>query len=154
MAEERADSSRSSLAQELAARTLRPFTSAGIALERRTLDRVLESDEIEHVLMTALESPRFQVAVRRALASEGGRQLVDSLFDSGWIDHLLDRLGTSEALGQLVDDIADSEAVAAAIAQQGLGFADRVGDGLRVRARRADDWLEHAAERVVRRQRR
>jgi len=157
MAADRPDSSRPSLAEELAsaggraaARTLRPFTSAGIAIERLTLDRVLESDELERILLTALESPHLQAALGRALESGGAQQLADGVFDSGLFDHLIDHLIASDGLWRLVDEIAGSPAVAAAISEQGLGFADRVGDGLRVRARQADHWLESAVGRITR----
>jgi hypothetical protein len=89
--------------------------------------------------------------LRRALASEGAGELIDSLFEAGLIDRLLDRLPASPALWRLVDDVAASPAVTAAISQQGLGFADQVGSGLRARVRATDAWLERAAQRIVRR---
>ncbi|HUO69728.1 MAG TPA: hypothetical protein VMU39_03045 [Solirubrobacteraceae bacterium] len=39
----------------------------------------------------------------------------------------------------------------AAITQQSLGFADQVGDEMRVRSRTADVWLERLAQRLTRR---
>ncbi len=142
-----------------AARTLRPLggavgaaTEAGIGLERRALDRVLSSDELERVLMTVLESPHLQASLRRALGSDGMRQLVDSFFDTGLFDHFIDRLLESDALWRLVDLIAQSPAVTAAVSQQGLGFADQVGGAVRSRSRRADDRLERTARRLFHRQ--
>jgi hypothetical protein len=139
--------------------TTRPFgramgaaINAGTTLERRALDRVLDSEEIDRIVVTTLDSERLQAAVRRALDSEGAQRLVDSLFDSGLIDHLLQRLGESDALWRLIDEIAQSPAVLAAVSQQGLGFADQVGDEMRTRSRRADDWLERAARRLVHRE--
>ena len=143
-------------------RALRPFNgavtaaaNAGIDLQRRTLDRVLESDELERVLMTTLDSPHFQASIRRVLASDGAGRLVDTLFDSGLFDRLFDRLVdqilASDALWRLVDEVAGSPAVTAAISQQGLGFADQVGNELRVRSRAADGWVERVAQRVVHR---
>jgi hypothetical protein len=124
---------------------------AGTNLERRALDRVLESEEIERIVVTTLDSEHFQTTVRRALESDGAKRLVDSLIDSGLIDRLLERLGESDALWRLIDEIAQSPAVLAAVSQQGLGFADQVGDEMRTRSRRADDWLERAARRLVHR---
>lgn len=139
----------------VAARGLRPFSravgaaaDAGIGLERR----VLESDELERVLLTALDSPNLQRAFGRVLGSDGMRKLVDSLFDSGLFDHILDRLLESDGLWRMIDVIAQSPAVTAAISQQGLGFADQVGDAMRGRSRQADDWLEQRARRIIRRQ--
>ena len=92
-------------------------------------------------------------------------QLVDSVFESGLIDRFLgglvdsgaldrffDRMLNSEGLWHLIDEIAGSPAVTAAISQQGLGFADQVGDQVRERSRKADDWMERAARRLISRQ--
>lgn len=139
-----------------AATTLRPLSGvmdaaagAGMSLERRAVDRVLESDELERVLTSALNSGRVQLALQRALASDGAGRVVDTLFDSGLIDRFLERMLASESLWHLIDEIAASPAVTAAISQQGLGFADQVGDEVRDRARKADDWMERAARRLV-----
>lgn len=138
--------------------TTRPFgramgaaIEAGTSLERRALDRVLDSQEVDRIMVTTLDSERLQTTVRRALESEGAQRIVDMLFDSGLIDRLLQRLGESEALWRLIDEIAQSPAVLAAVSQQGLGFADQVGDEMRFRSRRADDWLERAARRLAHR---
>jgi hypothetical protein len=136
--------------------TLRPVVSivdaaadAGLRLQRRAVDRVLESDELERVVIVAVNSVHIQTAVKLAFESDGAAQLVDSLFDSGLIDRLFERLLESEALWHLIDEIAASPAVTAAISQQGLGFADQVGDDVRARSRKADDWMERAARRLI-----
>ena len=141
-----------------AATTLRPLSGvveaaagAGISLERRAVDRVLESDELERILTAAINSGRLQLALQRTLASDGATQLVNSLFDSGLIDRFLERLLASDSLWHLIDEIAASPAVTAAISQQGLGFADQVGGEVRDRARKADDWMDRAARRLVHR---
>jgi hypothetical protein len=95
-----------------------------------------------------LESEQVQDALRRGLDSDGARQLVDGFFDSDLFDHFVDRLLASDALWRLVDEIADSPAVTVAITQQSLGFADQLGEQIRGRTRRADDWLERAAHRL------
>ena len=136
--------------------TLRPVAGvveaaagAGLRLQRRAVDRVLESDELERVVIVAINSVHIQAGLKLALESDGAAQLVDSLFDSGLIDRLLERLLESEALWHMIDEIAASPAVTAAISQQGLGFADEVGDGMRARSRKADDWMERAARRLI-----
>ena len=141
-----------------AAITLRPLSGvagaavdAGITLERRAVDRVLDSPELEHVIDAAVNSPRLQAAIRNALSSDGVNQLIDSIFDSGLFDRLIDRLLASDALWRLIDEVAASPAVTAAITQQSLGFADQVGDEVRARSRRADDLLERVAHRLLRR---
>ena len=118
-----------------AAATLRPLTGAA-------------GPELERLLGAMLESEQVQDALRRGLGSDGARQLVDGFFDSDLFDHFVDRLLASDALWRLVDEIADSPAVTVAITQQSLGFADQLGEQIRGRTRRADDWLERAAHRL------
>ena len=154
-----------------AATTLKPLAgvvgraaAAGAEVERRAVDRVLESPELERVLDAAVDSDAVRGLVDRLFESGLLDQVVDRLFDSGLldrvidrvfdsglIDHLFDRLLASESLWHLIDEIAASPAVTAAISQQGLGFADQVGDEVRGRSRKADDWLERAARRVAHR---
>lgn len=138
-----------------AAVTVRPFSGvvgaaagAGIDLERRAMDRLIESGELERML----DSARLQAVAIQLLDSEGARRLVDAFFDSGLFDQFVDRLLASDGLWRMIDEIAASPAVTAAISQQGLGFADQVGDGLRARSRSADAWLERAARRLTRRE--
>ena len=161
MAEYRLNGSRPSLLRGLrtiggraAVATVRPFTGvvgaaagAGMELERRAMDRLLEGDDLERVL----DDPRFQLLVSQLLNSDAARQMVNGFFDSGLFDLFVDRLLASDALWRLIDEIAASPAVTAAVSQQGLGFADQVGDELRTRSRKADDWLERLARRLMRR---
>jgi hypothetical protein len=167
-----------------ASSTLRPLAgmveaaaSVGIGVERRAVDRLLDSRELERTLNQAVDSVRIQASLERALSTDAVKRLVDvmfdsgvldqviarmfetglidrvidQVFDSGLIDRLLDRLLASEGLWHFIDEIAASPAVTAAISQQGLGFADQVGDEVRARSRKADDWLERAARRLAHR---
>jgi hypothetical protein len=167
-----------------AATTLRPLTgmveaaaSVGAEVERRAVDRLLDSSELERILNAAVDSARIQASLERALQSDTAKRLVDGVFDSalldqvvdrlfdtglidrviaklfetGAIDRLFERLLASDALWHLIDEIAASPAVTAAISQQGLGFADQVTDEVRARSRKADDWLERAARRLAHR---
>jgi hypothetical protein len=136
--------------------TLRPIAGAveaaaeaSLSLERRAVNRVLESEELERVVIVAINSAHIQAALKQALESEGAVQLVDSLFASGFIDRFFERLLASESLWHLIDEIAGSPAVTAAVSQQGLGFADELGDEVRSRSRKADDWMERAARRLI-----
>jgi len=144
-----------------ASSALRPVNGAvgaalqvGMTIQRRAVDRVLDSPELERVMVEAVESRRVQTALEVAISSETANRLVDSFFDSGMFDHLVERLLASEGLWHLVDEVAQSPAVMAAVSQQGLTFADQVGDQVRDRSRRADDWLERAARRVIHRRER
>jgi hypothetical protein len=139
---------------------------AGIALERRAVDLVFDSPELERAIGTALDSPRIQSAVGNALSSNAVRHmldefvaggafdaLVDSLLasDGLWrlIDGVLDRITESPALWRVIDEVSASPAVTAAITQQSLGFADQVGEEVRRRSRRTDDLLERVASRLT-----
>jgi hypothetical protein len=142
----------SSIGTRAAAATVKPLAGpvnaaaeAGLDLQRRAIDRLLDSGELEHLLA----SPRLQAVVKQVIESDGAKMLVDAFFDSGLFERLVDRLLASDALWHLVDEVADSPAVTAAISQQGLGFADQVGTEVRGRSRRADDWLERVAHRLV-----
>jgi hypothetical protein len=125
----------------------RAVAGAGIGLERRALDRVLESGELERLL----GNPRLHAAFRQLVESDGAKTLVDAFFDSGLFGRVVDRLLAGDDLWRLVDEIAGSPAVTRAISQQGLGFADQVGAEVRGRSRRADDWLEGRARRLIHR---
>jgi hypothetical protein len=86
------------------------------------------------------------------VSSDGATQLIDTFFDSGLFDRFVDRLLVSDGLWRLVDVIAASPKVRAALSQQGLGFADQVGDAVRARSRKGDRRLERAADRLMGRQ--
>ena len=132
--------------------TVRPLTGAvgaGFSMERRAVDRLLESGELERLL----GSVQLQAVLTQVLESEGARRLVDSFFDSGLFDRFVDRLLVSDGLWRLVDEVAGSPAVTAAISHQGMGFADQVGNQLRARSRKGDDRLEHTARRLDHRRR-
>lgn len=144
----------SSIGTRAAAATIRPFAGpvnaaaeAGIGLQRRAVDRLLDSGELDHLLA----SPRLQAVVKQVMDSDGAKMLVDAFFDSGLFDRLVDRLLASEGLWHLVDEIAGSPAVRAAISQQGLGFADQIGTEMRRHSRKADDLLDRAARRLIHR---
>ena len=144
------------LSGRAASATLRPLTGAvgavaeaGISLEQRAVDRLLESGELERLL----DSARLQAIVAQVIRSEGATQLIDTIFDSGLFDRVVDRLLASDGLWRLIDEIASSPAVRAAVSQQGLGFADQLGDVVRERSRKGDRRLEHAADRLMRRDR-
>ena len=105
------------------------------------IDKALQSEGASQLV----NRPGLWTLIDKALESENAEALVAKLFDSGLADHLVDRLLTSKAVWHLVDEVAASPAVTAAVTQQGLSFADQVGDELRARARHADDWILHKA---------
>jgi hypothetical protein len=103
------------------------------ALERIDWKRVLDSPAAERVATQVVESRVVQDAIGRV------------------VEDTIDRLRDSPAMWTLLDEIMHSPAVAEAIAQQGMGFADQVGDEVRERSRTVDDKLERAAWRLLRR---
>lgn len=135
-----------------AAVTMKPVTGAvgaaaeaGMGVQRRAIDRLLDSGELEQLL----DSPRLQALVEQVLDSEGAQKLIDTFFQSGLFDRLIERLLASDGLWRAIDVIAASPAVRAAISQQGLGFADQVGAEVRRRSREADDSIERIAQRLI-----
>lgn len=135
-----------------AAVTMKPVTGAvgaaagaGMGVQRRAIDRLLDSGELEQLLA----SPRLQAVIEQVLDSDGAQRLVDTFFQSGLFDRLIERLLVSDGLWNAIDVIAASPAVRAAISQQGLGFADQVGEVVRRRSRTADDSIERIVQRLI-----
>jgi hypothetical protein len=141
---------------------------AGLGIERRVVDLVFGSSELERAVGTALDSPQLQSAIGRALSSDATRRLIDEFLagrafdalvdsllasDGLWrlLDGVLDRIAEREALWRMVDQVAASPAVTSAITQQGFSFADQFGEGVRSRSRGADDLLERIARRLTHR---
>ncbi|HEY6397015.1 MAG TPA: hypothetical protein VIX82_06130 [Solirubrobacteraceae bacterium] len=124
--------------------------TGSLELERRALARVLDSPELERVADAAFDSPRVQALFAKALESNAAKQLVSIFFASSLFDELIIRLLESRQLWMLIEEIVESPVVMAAITRQGLGFADQVGEEVRHRSRRSDDWLERAARRLSR----
>jgi hypothetical protein len=160
-----------SIGSRAAGAVLRPIADlagvavdAGLELQRHAVERVLDSSELERLVVgvfdnpelerlvgAVFDNPRVQAAITKALDSEGAKQLVDSFFASSLFEDVITRLLESKPLWVLVEEIADSPSVTAAVTGQGLGFADQVGGEVRDRSREADDWLERAAHRLRRR---
>jgi hypothetical protein len=103
-----------------------------------TAARVLEGEELEHVVQAALESPTVE-------------RLIATAIESRLLDQAVVRLLESDDLWLIVDEVASSPAVTTAIAQQSVSFADQVAGGVRSRSRSADAWLEQRTRRAFRR---
>jgi hypothetical protein len=67
------------------------------------------------------------------------------------VEDAVDRLRDSPAMWRLLEEVMQSPAVAEAITQQGMGFADQMAGAVRGRARTADARLERLAGRLLRR---
>jgi hypothetical protein len=128
--------------------------NASLQAELRAFERVLSGPELDRMLTAAFDNEHVQGAIKRALHSNAAKGLVDSFFESPVFDEVVDQLLARPGLWRLIDEVAASPAVTAAITQQGLGFADQVGEQVRNRSRNADDWMERAARRLTRRRER
>jgi hypothetical protein len=95
------------------------------AVLERLAEALVDDPQLERVLGRVLESKLVDEAVRRVLAGE--------------------------ELWLVVDEVAQSPAVTEAITRQSVGFADQVAEQVRDRSRNADERLERAARRVLRR---
>ena len=127
---------------------LRPVTGAvggavriGVRVERRAVDRVLDSGELERILIAGLDSALVQDAFRRALASEGAGRLVDSFFESGLFDHFIARFRASDALWRLVNRIAQSPSVLVALPSRVSGSPIRPAERSGIAHARPITWL-------------
>ena len=99
---------------------------AGIEIERRAVDFVLDSAELERVLTAAIESPRVQAAMSKAIAGRLVRDLIAGFVDGPAMDDLVDRLLDSDALWRLVDTLLDRLAESDSLAR----FVDTLLDRL------------------------
>jgi hypothetical protein len=134
-------------------------TDGARALTRRTEDTLLAAVDATFASRIAAEvvdrlstSGLVERLADRLLADGVIERTVERVFDDGRvIDELVTRLLASEDLWLLVDEIARSPAVTEAITQQSIGFADLVAGGVREQSTNADDRLERAARKLLRR---
>lgn len=129
------------------------------ALGRRTEDTLLAAVDATLASRIAAEvvdrlsaSGLIERLADRLLADGVMERTVERVFDDGRvIDELVTRLLASEDLWLLVDEIARSPAVTEAITKQSIGFADQVAGGVREQTSNADERLERAARKLLRR---
>jgi hypothetical protein len=149
---------RSRLAADIAERLL-----AGPLVDRmardiprnRVIERISEpvvaSGELDKLVDRALESPTVERLANRVLESAAAERLVARVIQGPLFDEAVARLLESEDLWLMVDVVAQSPAVTEAIGRQSLGFADQVAGAVRARSSRADERLEGAARKLLRR---
>ena len=128
-------------AAQLAGRTAVRGTRAAV---NAALDSGLVDD--------ALGSPTFDRLTQRVLDNPSMERLVVRVIDSRLVDAAVTRLLENDDLWIVVDEVARSPAVTDAISAQGFGFAEQVAGAVRQRSVRADDRIERAARRLLRRQ--
>jgi folate-dependent tRNA-U54 methylase TrmFO/GidA len=132
-----------------------PYAVAGLPFAfARDAERRVEAAASKAALAAldaTLASDTAALAVDRIVRSDLIERAVDRLFDTRVLDEVVARLLESKDLWILVDEIARSPAVTEAIGTQSLGFADQIAGVVRDRSRTADDRVERAARRVLRR---
>ena len=114
---------------------------------RAAVNAALDSGLIDD----ALSSPAFDRLTQRVLDNPAMEQLVVRVIDSRLVDAAVDRLLANDDLWLVVDEVARSPAVTEAISHQSLGFAEQVAGAVRARSVRADDRIERAARKLLRR---
>jgi hypothetical protein len=147
----------SALAERTVARALDRVEMSG--LPQLVADRLLADGFAERLAARILEGPELERIVERALGSPGTERIAAMVVESAVVqdaidrivDNTVERLRDSPAMWSLLEDVMHSPAVAEAITQQGMGFADQVGDEVRDRSRSVDDKLERVAWRLLRR---
>jgi hypothetical protein len=116
-------------------------------LPQHVVDELLAGGIAEQVADRVLAGPELERVVQsEAMAAFAGRML-----DSRLLDQSVARVLASEQLWLVVEEIARSPAVTEAISHQSVGFAEEVVDQVGQRSRRADAWLERAAQRMLHR---
>jgi hypothetical protein len=120
----------------------------------RIAEPLVSSGELDRLVDRALDSPAVDRLARRVLESPAAERLVGRVIEGPLLDEAVQRLLESEDLWLLVDVIAQSPAVTEAIGRQSIGFADQVAGQVRARSEHADDRLETAARRLLRRPKR
>jgi hypothetical protein len=117
----------------------------------RIVDDALGSPAVERIVIAALESEAVERIADRVFESPAAERLVAHAIESSLMDQAVALLLKSDDLWILVDEVARSPSVTDAIAHQGVGFADQMAGVVRDRSRGADDRLERAARRLLRR---
>ena len=86
----------------LAAASLRPIRNGAT-------EALLDSQLFQSLLADALDSEQVQIALRKALETEGAEHVVETLFESGLVDDFVDRLVAGDAAWVLINAVLASD---------------------------------------------
>ena len=103
--------------------------------------------KVEDAVLDFLESPEAEEAVSRLLAGPLPDAVGRSLSES----HVVERIVESDSFRRAVEEALEGPAVRAALARQGTSIVAETISALCARLERADDALEAAARRLLRR---
>jgi uncharacterized RDD family membrane protein YckC len=103
--------------------------------------------KVEDAVLDFLESPEAEEAVSRLLAGP----LPDAIGRSLTESHVVERIVESDSFRRAVEEALEGPAVRAALARQGTSILEETIAALCARLERADDSVESAARRLLRR---
>jgi len=122
------------------------LAATGAGARARVRDAVLESEELDRLIVAVLEHERTDQLVARVLESPGLERLIVRVLESRLVDELTERVLRSPELERVVEYVATSPQVLDAVSHQTRSLADEMAVNVRRRAESVDD----AAERTVR----
>jgi hypothetical protein len=134
------------VAGDIVRRRADALAASGAATRIRIRDAILESEDLDRLLVAVVEHERTDQLVARILESPGLERLIVRVMESGLIDELTERVLRSPELERVVEYVATSPQVLDAVSHQTRSLADEMAVSVRKRAESVDD----AAERTVR----
>jgi uncharacterized RDD family membrane protein YckC len=142
-----------------ASRAQRAAEVTGIdeTLERATEEaivRAVESPAVERALARVLSGPMVQQAAEEVVQSRAVERALVEALDSEMVDRIWSRILSSDETQKLIERIAEAPELRAAIASQGVGLIDDLGDEISETTTRLDDLVERVFWWIARRGRR
>jgi uncharacterized RDD family membrane protein YckC len=116
--------------------------------------RAVQSPAVERALGRVLSGPVVQQAAEDAVQSRAVERALVETLDSEMVDRIWARILSSEETQKLIERIAEAPELRAAIASQGVGLIDDLGDEVSETTRRLDDLVERVFWWLARRGRR
>jgi uncharacterized RDD family membrane protein YckC len=108
----------------------------------RVASQMLETADLESVVVAALEDERTEQILKQVLASPAFEGMLVEAFESQVAADLLERMLASPEMEQVLARVLSSPAVRVALSQQTATFAGEMAVGLRARAEHLDDATE------------
>ena len=137
------------LASRVANELVDTLLASGIV--ERAVDQAFRDGIAEAVTDRLLDGPELERIADQVVDSPATERVVGRVMESRLVDDAVAKLLESDELWVMVDEIASSPAVTEAIGRQSIGFADQVAGVVRDRSANADDRVERAARRLLRR---
>ena len=122
------------------------LAATGAGARARVRDAVLESEELDRLIVAVLEHERTDQLVARVLESPGLERLVVRVLDSRLVDGITERVLHSPEMDRVVEYIATSPQVLDAVSRQTQSLAEEMVADVRRRTHGVDE----TAERLVR----